>query len=609
MGLLDLIERREYTPSIGHPRDAALVSWFGGGQSSISGASVTPDSAFSVMAIYRAVRLLANTMASLPCAVYERLPDGTRRAAPKHPLSDILTRRPNRWQTPFGFKQMLFGHLELRGNAYARIVSNGVGRVTDLVPLHPDRVTPRYGTLSPELGEQVWYDYQPSQGPVEPILWDDMLHLRGFSQDGLVGLSPLSIARETIGLALTNREYAARYLANSASPGGALVHPGKIGLDAQKHLKASWNEMHGGVRNVGKVGVFEEGLKWEAIGFNPKDSQFLEQRAFDIAEIARMFDLPPHKLMDLTRSTNNNIEHQGIEYVMDAILPRAVNAEETLERDLLLPSDAGRFYIEFNLEGLQRGDSAARGALYTARFNIGSLSPNDIRRKENENAIDGGDEYFVPLNMVPLSQAAKLLAETVEPETPDAPEPKEPASEGKARALVLRQRIARSHERLFTDAIGRVLRKEVQSGRRALDKAAKEGSIAPVDAWLAEFYADHETFVARALAPVIETAGEAIALAVRHEVQADEDVSGLAASLAGVIRLSAAAHVSRSRVEIRHALKLPAEDRAKALTDLFTGWETQRAAEVAPIEARDVAVWVTEFIYRAAGVPLLEDAA
>lgn len=606
MGLLDLIERRSYEPSIGHPRDPALVEWFGGSRS-ISGASVTPDSAFSIMAIYRAVRLLANTMASLPLGVYERLPDGSRKPAPKHPLADVLTRRPNRWQTPFGFKQMMWGHLELRGNAYARIFADGRGRVTDLIPLHPDRVTPRFELLSPELGEVVWFDYRPLNGKAQVILWDEMLHLRGFSQDGLVGLSPLTIARETIGLALSNREYAARYLANSATPGGAISHPKTLSPEAAKRLKESWYAKHGSVANVGKIAIFEEGMDWKEIGFNPKDSQFLEQRGFDIAEIARMFDLPPHKLMDLDRSTNNNIEHQGIEYVQDAILPRAVNGEETLERDLLLPSDEGRFYIEFNLEGLQRGDSAARGTYYTSMFNVGALSPNDIRQKENMNAVEGGDEYFVQLNMVPLSQALTAL---VPPADPAPKDPLLPAPDAKSlRALALRRRIARSYERLFVDAIGRVLKKEVQAARRALDRANTAGSITPVETWVDDFYVEHNSFAAMVLDPVVQAAGEAIALAAGHEVNAapDEEVPGLDEVLRNCARLAARAHVAASRAEIRSVLKLPAAERGAALSTLLDSWETKRALADGPREAQSVARSVAEFIYRAAGVPPLED--
>jgi hypothetical protein len=210
------------------------------------------------------------------------------------------------------------------------------------------------------------------------ILWDEMLHLRGFSQDGLVGLNPVEVAREAFGLAIGNQDYAGE---DHRQRRDAERHPEDAEEDGQAGQGRLPEVVDGAARrgdNRAAPAILDEGMEWVAMGFKPVDAQFLEQRKFDITEIARIFDLPPHKLMDLDRSTNNNIEHQGIEYVMDAILPRAVNWEETLERDLFLPSDQGRYFIECNVEGLMRGDSAARAAFYTKMFNVGALRPNDI---------------------------------------------------------------------------------------------------------------------------------------------------------------------------------------------------------------------------------------
>jgi hypothetical protein len=310
------------------------------------------------------------------------------------------------------------------------------------------------------------------------ILWDEVLHWRGFSDDGLNGLSPITVARETMGLALSESRV------RGALPGeqrgaGRRAHAQEDAVEGSEKEppRESWKEQHGGRVNVGKVAILEEEMTWQSIGFNPKDSQFLEQRQFDIEEIARMFDLPPHKLMDLDRSTNNNIEHQGIEYVMDCILPRAVNLEETLERDLLLPSDSiGSHRVQSRGAAARR--LAARAAFYNTMFNIGASVPNDIRRKENMNPAEGGDEHFVPLNMVPLKQAAQLLEDQTELDgrirrrslaTTPRCRPK------RACAGALRRRIARAHEPLFVDAIGRTLKKEAQAGRRALAGALAAG--------------------------------------------------------------------------------------------------------------------------------------
>jgi HK97 family phage portal protein len=584
MGLLSRLERREYAPSLGHPRDPALVEWFGGGARSISGASVTADSAFSIMSVYRAVRLIANTIASLPFDIYEVKEDGTRAVARKHPLSALIRRRPNRWQTAFEWKQMMGGHRELRGMAFSEIFTDGRGRVTELIPLHPDRVTPRSGVLSPEVGETIWFEYRPQKGAPRMILWDEMLYFRGYSDDGLTGLSPITIARETLGLALSNREYAARYLSNNSTPGGVITHPKTLSKEAKKHLRESWEEKHGGVSHTGKVAIFEEDMKWQSIGFNPKDSQFIEQRRFDNEEIARMFDLPPHKLMDLDRSTNNNIEHQAMEYVSDCILPRSVSMEETMERDLLLPSDEDRFFIEANLEGLLRGDSVSRGDFYTKLFNLGAVSPNDIARKENFAPADGGDQRFVPLNMVPLEQAGQLPDPAADPNAdPNADDPKQ-----SARAAALKRRILRAHNRLFADALGRVLRKEVQAARRAIDQGVDN-----FRAWLSGFYLDHETHVARALRPVVHTTGEAIASAVADELRAEVPAT-IDRALAVHADLLARAHVAASIEEFRRILRdVPAAEQLEQLRAACTDWETRRADRDAPKAAEDVATVAT----------------
>jgi HK97 family phage portal protein len=567
-----------------------------------AGVNVTPATVMGLPAAYRAVRLKARTMATLPIGVYERLEDGSRRPAPKHPLHYILTVRPNRWMTPFGFKEMLAGHVELRGNAYAEIIADGRGRVTDLIPRHPDRITVHYGVLAQGFEETIWYEYQPKTGGKKVILWDEMLHLRGFSQDGLVGLNPVEIAREAFGLAIGNQDYAAKIIGNDATPNGLLKTPKKMDKPIKKAFRESWVEQHGAGANRATPAILDDGMEWVAMGFKPVDAQFLEQRKFDITEIARIFDLPPHKIMDLDRSTNNNIEHQGIEYVMDTILPLAVNWEETIERDLFLPSDLGRFYVECNVEGLMRGDSAARAAFYTALFNVGALRPNDIRRKENMDPLEGGDEAFVQLNMVPLKQAAQLLALPSGQAAP-ADDP------NSARAIALRKRIARAHEPMFVDAVGRALSRELISARRALDKAQKERSLGPFDQWVGEFYGEYEAIVARALDPVMQTAGAAIAAGILNSCRQQPDaIQGLPEFLANAARAAARVHVVTSSSEIRRVIKETDPDtRAAALTALLDGWEASRAAADGVKESNQLARQVGDFIHRTLGLPQIEE--
>lgn len=588
--------------NLAHPKDPGITTIFGMKKSS-TGAIVTPATVMGLPAAYRAVRLLARTMATLPIGIYERLDDGSRRAAPKHPLHYLLTVRPNRWMTAFGFKEMMAGHVELRGNAYAEIKADGRGRVTELLPLHPDRVTVHYGVLANGFDETLWYEYRPKNGGMRVILWDEMLHFRGFSQDGLIGLNPVEVARDAFGLAIGNQDYAGKIIGNDATPNGILKTPKRMDKPVKDAFRRSWEERHAG-ENRGSPAILDDGMEWVAMGFKPVDAQFLEQRKFDIDEIARIFDLPPHKLMDLDRSTNNNIEHQGIEYVMDAVLPRAVNWEETIERDLFLPSDQGRFYVECNVEGLMRGDSAARGDFYTKMFNIGAFSPNMILRKENMDSVEGGDEHFVPLNMVPLKQAAQMLALPPGPPTTDPS-----TNQNSLRAIALRKRLARVHERLFVDAVGRALSRELIGARRALDKAQKERSLGPFTQWIDEFYGEHEAIVARALDPVMQTAGASIAIGILTSCRQEADAAnGLPELLANAARAAARVHVVTSTTALRRVIEQSdVEGRAAALTELLNGWESSRAATDGIKESNQLARQVGEFIHRTLGLPQIED--
>lgn len=589
MGILSRLERRAAVVGAGHPRDPVIAEWFAQANSA-SGQRVTPDTAMGVMAVYRAVRLISQTMASLPLRVYERMEPTGKRIAENHPLAPLFRNRPNDWQTPFEWKEMMAGHLELRGNAYSEVKTDGRGRVKQLIPLHPDRVVVKRGRVKDDSPLVVWYEVRPLDGPSYVLFADEMLHLRGFSTDGLTGLCPITIARETIGLAMAAQEHGARFFSNNASPGGVLSHPQKLGKEARKALKESWEEMQSGARNAHRIAVLEEGLTWTAVGLTNKDAEFIDSRKFQVTEIARMFDLPPHKLMDLERGTFTNIEHQSIEWLQDCIRPRAVRWEEAAARDCLLPSDEDRYFLRFNLEGLLRGDSAARGEFYTKLFTIGALSVNDIREKEDMNPVDGGEERFVPLNMVPLSRASDALDL---PSAPDAPST-DPAA---TRAAVLQERLCGAHARLFVDAIERTLRKELTAARRALDKAIGARSLEPFTAWIADFYGEHEAFASRALAPAVHATGDALLEVVSLRGTVDPvavRASGqLTAAMAAAAATAARAHVVASKGELRRLLReTPEEQRAVALSTLLTEWETNRA----PADARAALATVSDAV-------------
>ncbi len=386
------------------PRDPVVASWFGGGATA-SGQTVNADKALSSIWVYACVRVLAETLASVPWNVYRRTDKGGRERDRDHALWPILHDQPNHWQTSFEFREMMMGHTALRGNGYAEIVSTNGNPVSELIPLHPDRVRP---FRAPD--RTIVYDYQPPGGPSRIILQHEMFHVRGLSTDGLVGLNPIQLHRETIGEDFAAQDYGARFWADDATPPGILKMAGHFKDDeAAQRFKKSWQEAQSGV-NRHKTAVLEEGMDYQAIGLNHVDAEYIEGRKFGGLQIARMFRMVPHIIAILDRSTNNNIEHQGIEFVTHTMQPWFVRWEQAARRDLFTEAGRRTHFNEFLLDGLLRGDTKARREFYHSGVLDGWMTRNEVRAKENLNHIEGLDEPLVPVNMT-LSDALKDLIE------------------------------------------------------------------------------------------------------------------------------------------------------------------------------------------------------
>lgn len=385
---------------LGPPRDPVVASWFGAGSMSATGLSVTPDTAMRVTAVYRAVSVLAQTYASLPLGVYHQRDDGGKELDRSHPLFSVLCKTPNKWQTSFEWREMMTGHFALRGRCYSEIISRGGQSVAELVPLHPDRVRP---FRAPD--GRLAFEYSPIDGPSRIILQSEMHFLHGLTtgSDGITPLSPIGECREAIGLALATEEHGARLFGNGTRLGGLLKMPGHLKDDAARsNLLKSWKAAHSGLRNTGKTALLEDGMEWQALGMTNEDAQFLDSRKMQIAEVARIFGVPLHMLAELDRSTNNNIEHQGMEFVTHTIRPGSVRREEAMERDLLYGASSRTHCIYFNLDGLQRGDMAARSAFNASALQNGYRSRNEVRISEGDNPIrdtPAMDEYTVQTNL------------------------------------------------------------------------------------------------------------------------------------------------------------------------------------------------------------------
>ena len=382
---------------------------FGG---TTSGKVVNERTAMQTTAVYACVRILAEAIAGLPLHVYRYRSDGGKERIPFHPLYHLLHDEPNPEMTSFVFRETLMSHLLLWGNAYAQIVRNGRGEAIALYPLLPSKMEVNR-TQNGELVYKYYRDVDESginpKGGYVTLRKDEVLHIPGLGFDGLIGYSPIAMAKNAIGMSLATEEYGAAFFANGANPGGVLEHPGVI-KDIQR-VKDSWNSAYQGSGNAHKVAVLEEGMKFQAIGIPPEQAQFLETRKFQINEIARIFRVPPHMVGDLEKSSFSNIEQQSLEFVKYTLDPWVVRWEQSLQQALILPSEKTVLFIKFNLDGLLRGDYQSRMTGYSVGRQNGWMSANDIRELENMNRIpaeEGGDLYLVNGNMLPLSQAGNF---------------------------------------------------------------------------------------------------------------------------------------------------------------------------------------------------------
>jgi len=449
-----------------------------------SGMRVSPDSALRVAAVYASVRILSETMASLPFVLYRQRADGGKDKVTDHWLYRLLARRPNRFQNPYEWREMLQGHLALRGNAYNRIVANNRGEITELVPIHPDRI-------KMELTPSGDYRYRVTDrlGAEAIVPRGDIWHLRGLSSDGLMGMSPIDLARESLGMALAAQDYGARFFANDAKPtGGWIEFPGTFkDTEAKKIFRESYQQAQSGA-NRGKVMVLENGMKFHEVGVTNKDAQFLELRKFQITDIARLFRVPPHMIADLERATFSNIEQQSLEFVMHTMTPWAERWEASIESELLFDGDD--LEVEFDFANLMRGDAASRSTYYQSGIQNGWLTRNEARIAENLNPLEGLDHPLRPLNMAEEGAVEDVEAEVERTGNP-AQESSEPNDDANARikALVLSNatRLARRISRagtigdtdlaLIAEALAVPLTRVVQWAQATRDKPLIETEL------------------------------------------------------------------------------------------------------------------------------------
>ncbi len=384
------------------------------GAQSLSGETVTEQSALTYSAVWNAVTLIAGTIASLPLHLMQMKAE-KKRIATDRVMYRVLHDQANPFMTAKTLRETLMGHILLWGNGYAEKVVNGYGELVQLWPITPNLVTPMW-----QDGEIV---YRVQVGKEDKYFTrDKILHIPGIGFDGLMGYSVVAMARKSIGLGMAMETFGSLYFGNGTHPGVIVSHPNQLSAAAHANLKKSLTEGYSGLGQSHRLLLLEEGMKLEKVGVPPEDAQFLESRQFQIPEIARWFNLPPHKLKDLTRSSFNNIESEQRSFYTDTLLPWLVTLEQNYNMQLLTDSDRalsgrGRLYYKHVVEGILRADAAGRGAFYREMFNIGAFSINEIRQLEDKDPIEGGDIHLVPMNMTSLQNAGKL-DQSLEPKRP-----------------------------------------------------------------------------------------------------------------------------------------------------------------------------------------------
>lgn len=373
-----------------------------------SGQVVTEKSSMQISAIYACVRILSEAVASLPLGLFMTNEQGMKVKATDDPLYYLVHEEPNPEMTSFNFRETMMIHLLLWGNAYAQIVKNGKGEITALYPLMPDRMR-----VDRDEKRRLYYEYQAEAGDapatkesIQRFSPDKILHIAGLGFDGLIGYSPVAMAKNVIGMTQSCEEYGSKFFKNGAYPGGVLEHPGT--LEDPEKVRDSWNKAFGGSSNAGKVAVLEEGMKYQPISFSPEQSQLSQTREYQLNEIARIFRIPPHMLGDLTKASYASIEQQSLEFVKYTLDPWLVRWEQALNRRLLKLEQKKSYYFKFNVDGLLRGDYNSRMSGYAIGRQNGWLSANDIRKLEDMDMIpaeQGGDLYLVNGNMAKLEDA------------------------------------------------------------------------------------------------------------------------------------------------------------------------------------------------------------
>ncbi len=588
-----------------------VVDWYSGGTSNSAGVRVDYDTALQYSPFFAGVRVIAEDLAGMPLPVYERLEPRGKQRARSHPLYNVLGVQANPMMSAQQLRETLQGHALMWGDGVAHLVTHKrTGVIEEIWPLRPDRLRIAAKRTGPGKFSRVYQYRDEVNGIKATLLPHEVLHVPGLGFDGVQGYSVVEHAANSIGLGLATEHHGAKVFSNGSNPGGTLTHPGLLSPEARKRMADDWENIHKGIDRAHRVAILEEGVTWQQVGMPNDAAQFLETRKLQVTEMARWLRLPSHKINDLERATFSNIEQQQLDYVSSALHIWLVRWEQAILTQLFLPEERERFFAEHLVDELLRGDTAARYAAYAIGRQWGWLSANDVREKENQNPVDGGDAYLVPLNMVPAGSAPDEGEDQDDDEERGVARRYARALRG--RSATGRRRIADSYAPLIAEA-DRTLAKAQRKAVTALvrdhleERARGRRSTA---AFLAAVETLFEGTVLEQLVelwlPVLaELAGE-ITVEAADEVGYEDEVD-LTKWVRAYVTSHAGYQIASALGQLR-VLVDGAEDTdaaAGAVRERLTKWVEERPERTAKWEANQMANAAARETWKAAGVKRL----
>jgi HK97 family phage portal protein len=551
--------------------------------------------------LWACLKVLSESMASFPLILYDGTPEGeTRKRAVDHPYYDLLHSMPNPQQDSFCFVEQLQGHLGLYGNAYASIIRKGSGYITELWPMNPDSTQPF------RKNGELLYRYQ-NDGREVILSESEIFHIHGFGFDGIRGYCPLELQSETYGLAIAAKHYAADFFANNGTPDIAFSHSQHLTDQALKRLQESWRQNHSRWGQKHKPIILEEGMEVKQLNLDPDKVQLISVQKFLVIEICRVYRIPPHMVQDLERATFSNIEHQSIEFVQHTMRPWAMRWESAISRQLLSKQDRKRYYAEFYMDALLRGDAQTRATVYSSRIGSGQMSPNEARRREQENDRDGGDTYYVPLNWVdasaPPAPPKNTAKDIVQSDAPGENSLKTGETRS-IRSAKSRRAIANSFGILLKDAAARIVRKECHDLRKAVSDQLKTRDSNSFALWLEKYYRELPDYISKQITPVYQAFSNAIRAEIGNELGIDETVKPEDEQFVRqYVDVFIKRYVNSSTGQLNALIRdSSAQDMADVLDERLNGWDDMRAGQVEMDEKTQASNAFAKNIYRLAGI-------